>query len=39
MREEVLGPAGTRCPKLGWYTRGVSPSLRRKGEANGERAL
>jgi hypothetical protein len=29
--------AGTRCPRVGWYQRGVSPSLRRReGNNRGE---
>ena len=35
--EDVPSPAGTRCPRVGWYQRGVSPSLRRReGNNRGE---
>lgn len=36
--EDVLSAVGTRCPKMGWYSKGASASLkRREGRSGGER--
>ena len=32
----MLSPAGTRCPRMGWYPRGPSHSLSREGGISGE---
>lgn len=35
VEEEVFSPAGTRCPRVVWYSKMVSSSLRRKRGGNG----
>lgn len=30
MRKDAPRPIVTRCPKIGWYSRGTSDSLRRR---------
>ena len=37
--EEVLSPAGTRCPRVGQYPRGSSLSMRQRASSNRGRDL
>jgi hypothetical protein len=33
--DDVFNPAVTRCPRVGWYTKGYFPSLKRREGGNG----
>jgi len=33
--EDVPSPAGTRCPKAGWYLKGVPSSEEKRGDHRG----
>jgi hypothetical protein len=37
--EDVPSPVETRCPRVGWYPKKTTPSLKRRGGNNGGRGF